>query len=132
MGVLQKSQKFPVRVWKCCRTHKSSGYCGTGVRTELTEAPGGYKKCCTRTPGVVARGVQNLQNFRVQVCLSYRTHKFFGYGYESLTELQEVPGIVARAYITYRSSRQVKKCRSRTPGICGTGIQILHKFRVRI
>ena len=28
-------------------------------------------------------------------------HKF-GFGYESLTELPEVPGIVARAYRTYR------------------------------
>ena len=26
-------------------------------RTELTEVPGGYERCFTRTPGIVARGV---------------------------------------------------------------------------
>ena len=30
-------------------------------RTKLTEVPGGYKRCCTRTLGIVARGVQNSQ-----------------------------------------------------------------------
>ena len=59
-------------------------------RTELTEVPGGYKKCCSRTPGIVAQ--------------VYRTHISSGYGHESLTELPEVPGIVARAYKTYTSS----------------------------
>ena len=44
MGVLQNLQKFRV-LWH--------------GRTELTEVPGGYKRCCTRTPGIVARGVQN-------------------------------------------------------------------------
>ena len=63
-----------------------------------------------------------------------------------VTELTEVPGIVARACRTHRSSRQVQKCFSRTPGICGTGgstvlrevtgtgmnvVQNLQKFRVR-
>ena len=52
MEVLQNSQKFRV-LW-----HGG---------TELTEVPGGYKKCCTRTPGIVARGVQNSQKFRVRV-----------------------------------------------------------------
>ena len=36
--------------------------------------------------------------------MSYITHRTSGYGYESLTELPEVPGIVERAYRTYRSS----------------------------
>ena len=36
-------------------------------RTGLTEVPGGYERCCTRTPGVVARGVHNSQKFRVRV-----------------------------------------------------------------
>ena len=30
--------------------------------------------------------------------MSYRTHRSSGYGYESLTERPEVPGIAARAY----------------------------------
>ena len=46
MEVLQNSQKFR-NLWR--------------GRTELTEVPGGYKKCCTRTPGIVARRVQNSE-----------------------------------------------------------------------
>ena len=57
------------------------GHCGTG-RTELTDFPG--------------TGMNILQ-----------AHRSSGYEYESLTELPEVPGIVARAYRTYRSSGQV-------------------------
>ena len=76
-GVLQNLQKFRVRVRKCYRTHRSSGYCGTGVqnlqnvwagirmlypypaylwhgRTELTEVP-----------GTGMNVVQNLQKFFV-------------------------------------------------------------------
>ena len=45
MEVLQNSQKFRV-LWH--------------GHTELTEVPGWYKKCCTRTPGIVARSVQKL------------------------------------------------------------------------
>ena len=97
--VLQNFQKFRVRVWKCHGTHRCSGYCGTGVQNSQ-EVPDRYKKCCTRTPGIVARGVQNSHKFRVRVLMP-------GYGYESLTELPDVPGIVARAYKSYRSSGQV-------------------------
>ena len=57
---------FRVRVWESYKTSRSFGY-GYGCVTELTEVPGGYKKCCTRTPGIVARGVQSLQIFRVRV-----------------------------------------------------------------
>ena len=52
MKVLQNFQKFRV-LWH--------------GRTELAEVPGGYKRCCTLTPGIVARGVQNSQKFRVRV-----------------------------------------------------------------
>ena len=52
MEVLQNSQKFQV-LWH--------------GRTELTEVPGGYIKCCTRTPGIVALSVHNSQKFRVRV-----------------------------------------------------------------
>ena len=38
--------------------------------------------------------------FRVRVWESYKTSRSFGYGYGSVTELTEVPGIVARAYRT--------------------------------
>ena len=62
---------FRVRVWGSYRTSRSFEY-GYGSVTELkdielTEVPGGHKKCCTRTPGIVVRGVQNSQKFRVRV-----------------------------------------------------------------
>ena len=47
--------------------------------------------------------------FRVRVWESYRTSRSFGYGYGSVTEHTEVPGIVARAYRTHRSSGRVQK-----------------------
>ena len=112
-------------------THRSSGrvqtalypcpgYCGTGY-TVLTEVPG---------TGIIV--LQNQQNF--------------GYEYESVTELPEVPGIVARAYITHRSSGRVQKVLYPYPGYCGTGrteltgvpgtgmnvLQNLQKFPVRV
>ena len=52
MKVLHNFQKFRV-LWH--------------GRTKLAELPGGYKWCCTRTPGIVARGVHNSQKFRVRV-----------------------------------------------------------------
>ena len=55
--------------------------------------------------------------FRVRVWESYRTTRSFGYGHGFVTELTEVPGVVARAYRTYRSSGQVQKCCTRTSGI---------------
>ena len=58
---------------------------------------------------------------RVRVWESFRTYKRFGYGYGSVTELTEVPGIVARAYITYRSSRRGQNILYPYPGYCGTG-----------
>ena len=36
-------------------------------RTKLTEVLGRYERSCTRTPGIVERGVQNFQKFRVRV-----------------------------------------------------------------
>ena len=57
MDVLQNSQKFRV-LWH--------------GRTELTEVPGGYKRCWWHG--------------------AYRTHRSSGYGYECATELTEVPG----------------------------------------
>ena len=69
---------------------------------------------------------------RVRVWESYRTSRSFGYGYGSVTELTEVPDIVARAYITHRSSRRVQTCCTRTPGIVKRVVQNSQKFRVRV
>ena len=91
-------------------------------------------------------GVQNSQKFRAGtkgavpvprvlwrgVYIYYRRNFGYGYGcltelavvrvrYESLTELPEVSGIVARAYRTYRSSGYGYGC--------PTGLQ---KVRVRV
>ena len=59
--------------------------------------------------------------FRVRVWESYRTSRSFGYGYASVTELTEVPGIVARACRTHRSFGRGQKMLYPYPGYCGTG-----------
>ena len=90
MGVLQNFQKCRL-LWH--------------GRTQPTQVPGGYKWFCARTPGIVARGVQNSQKFRVRVWTSYRTNRNSGTGMKVLqnfqkcrvlwhgrTELAEAPG----------------------------------------
>ena len=85
--VLQKSQKFRVRVWGSYRTYRSSGY-GTEVlqnsqkfrvlwhgRTELTHVVKNY-----------------IPVPRVFVALAYGTSRSSGYAYERHTELPKVPG----------------------------------------
>ena len=101
-GILQNLQNFRVRVRKCYRTHRSSGYCGMDVHN--SQKCGQVLECCTRTPGICGTGVRSLQKFRVRVLMSYRTYRSSGYGYASVTELTEVPGIVAWTYITRRSA----------------------------
>ena len=75
--VLQKSQKFRVRVWGSYRTYRSSGYRYESV-TELTEVP-----------GIVGTGVQNSQKFRAGIKTLY---PYPGYLWHERTELKEVPG----------------------------------------
>ena len=87
MGILQHLQKFRVRVRKWYRTHRSSGYCGTGVLS--------------------------LQKFRVRVWMSCRTYRSSGYGHECPTKLTQVlcrviPGVNTPAmvlYVPYRTQR---------------------------
>ena len=78
--------------------------------------------------------------FRVRVWESYRTSRSFEYGYGSVTELTEVPGIVARGYMTHRSSDRAQNMRYPYPGYCGTGrteltevpgtgTKVLHNFQ---
>ena len=134
-GSVTEVTEVPGIVERAYRTHRSfgrvqnmlypcSGYCGMG-RTELTEISGTGIKV-----------LLNFQKFRLLVSKSHRTSRSSDYGYASLTKLPEVPGIVARSYKIYRSSGQVLKCctrtRTRTPGICGTGVQNLQKFRARV
>ena len=58
---------------------------------------------------------------RVRVWESYSPSKSFEYGCESVTELPEVPGIVARAYTTHRISGGIQNLLYPYPGYCGTG-----------
>ena len=46
----------------------------------------------------------------------------FRYGYGNVTELPELPGIVAQAYRTHRSSGRVQYLLCPYPGYCGTGL----------
>lgn len=67
-------------IWKCYKTHISSGNCGNGVYTDFTEIPGGYKYVVpvprvlwhghtelTQVPGTGMNVIQNSQKFRVRV-----------------------------------------------------------------
>ena len=63
--ILPNFRKFRVRVQMPFRTSISSGYCGPGVQNSQ-QFQVGTKTCCTRTPGIVATGVQNFQKFWVQ------------------------------------------------------------------
>ena len=77
MGILQNLLKFLVRVQKCYRTYRSSGYCGTGVQNSQKFRAGikmlypypGYlwheRAELTEVPGTGSSVVQNLQKLRV-------------------------------------------------------------------
>ena len=79
MGILQNLQKFRVRVRTCYRTHRNSGYCGTGVQNSQKFRAGikmlypypGYlwhgRTELTEVPGTGINVVQNLQKYRVRV-----------------------------------------------------------------
>ena len=73
--VLHNFQKFRVRVWKCYGTHRSSGYCGTGVQNSQKFRAG--PKNSVPLPRVLWHGAD-------------RTHRISGYGYECRTKLTEV------------------------------------------
>ena len=90
MEVLHNFQKFRV-LW-----HR---------HTELAEVAGGYKTCCTRTPGIVARTLQNSQSS--------------GYGYESLTELPDVPGTGMKILQNFQNFRVLWHGRIELPEVPG-------------
>ena len=82
-----------------------------------------------RHPGYCAEGIPLPRVLCGRSCRAYRSS---GYGYKTPTEFTEVSGRVARAYRTNRSSGQVQKCCTRTPGIVKRVVQNLQKFRVRV
>ena len=116
------------------RTYRSSGH-GYECRTELTEVPGSgntpgmvlYVPYRTqpfhKVPGTGMEFLQNSQKFRVRVWKSYITHRNSRQVYESCTRTRtrtwvltrghtRTPGIVPRAYRTYRSSGYGYACRT--------------------
>ena len=110
---------------------RSFGY-EYGIDTELTEVP-----------GIVARAYRTHRSFgRIQkmlypypgYCGMERTEltEVPGTGMKVVQKLAEVPGIVARAYGTYQKLRAGIKMLYPYPGYCGTVVQILQKFRVRV
>ena len=115
MGVSQNFQKFRVPVWKCYRTHRSSGYCGTGVQS-WQEVPGGYKKWCARTPGIVARGVHNWQR-----C-----------GYECAAELTEVAGTGMKVLQNFQKFRVLWDGRTELAEVLGRYKNAVPVPRVRV
>ena len=56
-----------------------------------------------------------------------QTSRSFGHGYGSVTELTEVPGIVARAYRTRRSSGRVRKMLVPVPRVLWHGAYRTHR-----
>ena len=96
--------------------------------------------------GYCATVFQKLPMFRVKVLDSFRTCISSGYGYGKVTELTEIPRIVARAYRTHRRSGQVQNNlpEPRVPVArahrtefteyltTGMDVQNLEKFRVRV
>ena len=107
-GILQKLQKFRVRVRKYYRTRRSSGYCGTGE--------------------------QNLRKFRAGMKMLY---PYPGYLWHERTELTEVPGtgmnvvqnFVARANRAYRKSGYGYECRTELTEVPGTGMNVLQNLQ---
>ena len=93
--------------------------------------------CCLRCFKIM---FCRVYGFRVRVWESYRTSRSFGYEHGSVTELTEVPGIVARAYRTQKSSGWVQHIlypyfgycgtdRTELTEIPGTGMKVLLNFR---
>ena len=90
MGVVQNLEKFWVRVWMFYRTHRSSGYCGTGVRNSQKFRVG--TKSAVPVPAVLWHG-------------GYRAYRSSEYGYECPAELAEVPGTDMRVLQNFKKFR---------------------------
>ena len=139
---LQNFQKFRVRVWKCYRSHRSSGLCGTGVqnsqkfragtkclcpypgycgmgRTELTEIPGCLYESLTELSEVPGTGMKVLQNFQKLRVL-----------WHGRTELTEVPGRYYNAeypypgYLWHRSTELTE--------VPGTGMNVVQNLLTEV
>ena len=120
MGVLQNFQKFQVRAWKCYRTHRSSGYCGTVVQTSQRFRAG--TQSAVPVPRVLWHG-------------AYRAHRSSGYGYECRTELTEVPDTGMKVLQNLQKFRLMWHGRTELTEVPGTGINVVQnsqKFFVQV
>ena len=104
MGVLQNFQKFRVRIKKCYKTSRSSGYCGTGIQNSQKFRAG--TKHDVPVPRVLWLG-------------SYRTHISSGYGYECITELPEVLGTGMKVLQNFQNFRVLWHGRTELPEVPG-------------
>ena len=104
MGVLQNSQKFRVRGWRCCRISRSSGYCGTCVQNSQKFRAG--TKRHVPVPRVLWR-------------VEFRTYRNSGYGYECPTGLTEVPGTGMKVLQKFQEFRVLWHGRTELPEVPG-------------
>ena len=120
MGVSQNFQKFRVRVGKCYITHRSSGYCGTGVQNSQMSRAG--TKNAVPVPRVLWHG-------------AYITHRSSGHGHERHTELTEVPGTGMKVLQNLQKFRVLWHGRTDLTEVPGTGMNVVQdsqKFFVRV
>ena len=88
-----------------------------------TELPGYYCNEGIPAPRVLCHSLAGATEFPGKGMYEDLTELFrsSGYGYGCLTELPEVPGIVAQAYRTHRSSKRVQNVLYPYLGYCGHG-----------
>ena len=104
MGVLQNFQKFRVRVWKCYRTSRYSGYRGTGIQN--------FEKFRSGTQHAVPVPRVLWRN-------TYRTSRSSRYGYECRTDFPEVPGTGMKVLQNFQKFRVLWHRRTELPEVPG-------------
>ena len=109
MGILYKLQNIHIRVRKCHRTHRSSGYCDTGVHNSQTFRAG--TKPLQPYPGYLWHGRIELTKVPA---MSYRTYRSSGY------VIQNVQKFRARVYMSHRTYKSSLwgNTRGKYPGHC--------------
>ena len=100
MNVIHNLQKFRVRVRKCYRTRRSSGYCGTGVRN--SQKLGRYENAVP-VPRVLWHGLTELTEVLCRVTSGQKPRVWF-WMYPTEYNIVKKFGFDCRIYKTYRSS----------------------------
>ena len=138
MGALQNFQKFRVRVWKCHRTSRTSGYWGTGIQNSQKFRAGTSR--AVPVPRVLWHGSSRTHKSSRYGYQSLNiTSRSSRYGYESLTKLPQVPGrykhalpvprvFVAPAYRTSRSFGYGHECPTEVTEVLCRVIPVVNKY----